>query len=165
MVAVNAPQRAPARRPVPAPAPRHLRVVERERTRRFPPPTILTVLGAGVLFAVLFALAAFHTVLVSGQERLDRLEEQVTEEQDRYQHLRLDVARLEAPGRIVAEATGRLGMVPAPATTYLTPSGQAGADVAAAAGAADDVAAAAEADAEAAGSDWAEVKPYLTEAP
>ena len=155
MAVVHAPQRLPVRRP----APRHLRVVERDRSRRLPSPAVLTVLGAAVLFAMLFALAAFHTVLVSGQERLDRLETRVAEQQDRYQRLRLSVAQLESPQRIVAEAAGRLGMVPAPATTYLTPSGAAGADVAAAT-------AGNEAPAEeAGGSDWAEVKPFVTEAP
>ena len=52
---------------------------------------------------------------------VDRLEAQVTAAQAENQRLRLDVARLESPARIVAEAQARLGMVPPPAVVYLPP--------------------------------------------
>ncbi len=41
--------------------------------------------------------------------------------EDRYDRLRLEVAELESPGRIMAAAQERLGMVPPPGVTYLTP--------------------------------------------
>lgn len=72
------------------------------------------------MIASLFGVVVCHAVLVSGQGRLDGLQQQVAEEQTRYQALRLDVAELEAPGRIVAAAQ-ELGMVSPAEITYLTP--------------------------------------------
>jgi hypothetical protein len=89
----------------------------------------MIVLGGAVLFVLLFALAAFQAVLVSSQQRLDELERQVAIEQDRYQDLRVDVARLEAPDRILDMATYELGMVPAGVPTYVTPSETAAAEI------------------------------------
>ena len=134
-VAAPAPQTAPPRRRP------DLRLVDphepspRIRRRR------AAVAGVGVLvlvFVVLFALAASQAVLAQNQQRLDRLERDVADEQARYQRLRLQVAELESPGRIVRAAQERLGMVPPPGTTYLSPSG-AVADQLATAPGADDV--------------------------
>ena len=52
----------------------------------------------------------------------------MTAAQAENQRLRLDVARLESPSRIVAEAQARLGMVPPAVVIYLpaqttTPAG------------------------------------------
>jgi hypothetical protein len=139
-----------------------------------------------VLFLLLFALAAFQAVLVSTQQRLDDLDRQVAVAQDRYQDLRIDVARLEAPQRIIDTATLELGMVPAGQPTYVVPSGAVAAEVDARADATqralDDDAAGGPADAEngAAGdvndvanmdapepaaASWPEVKPYLEPSP
>jgi cell division protein FtsL len=127
--AVRAParaaQRAPRHQPLPATtAPRrdHLRVVQPERARRprFSPK--VGVLITALLFAGLFALAVVHTLLVQGQIRLDQLDEQVAEEQGRYQELRLQVAELESPERIVAVAQTRLGMVSPDDIVYLSPA-------------------------------------------
>ncbi len=82
--------------------------------------TVLVVLAVGV---GLFALVASHVVLTQGQFRLDRLQSRAAAEQARYERLRLQVAELEAPGRVVAAAQERLGMVPPPGVTYLSPSG------------------------------------------
>jgi cell division protein FtsB len=82
---------------------------------------MLALVGS-VGIAALFALAAFHAMLASGQAQLDQLESRVGDAQARYESLRLDVAELEAPDRIVREAQERLGMVPPPGVTYLTPS-------------------------------------------
>lgn len=95
---------------------RRLQVVARRRRTR-----AALVAGGLLLVASLFAVVVSHAVLVSGQGRLDGLQQQVAEEQSRYQALRLEVAELEAPGRIVEEAQGRLGMVSPPEITYLTP--------------------------------------------
>lgn len=82
---------------------------------------MLALVGT-VGIVALFVLAAFHAMLASGQAQLDQLESRVGDAQARYQSLRLQKAQLEAPNRIVGEARERLGMMPPPGVTYLTPS-------------------------------------------
>jgi cell division protein FtsL len=95
---------------------RRIRLADRRQRTR------LAFVATGLLLvASLFGVVICHAMLVTGQGRLDALEREVVEEQTRYQALRLEVAELEAPGRIVAEAQGRLGMVDPPEITYLTP--------------------------------------------
>jgi len=81
------------------------------------------VVGAlvGLACAGLFAIVGVRVLLAQGQLPVDRLEAEVTDAQAQSQRLRLDVARLESPTRIVAEAQGRLGMVPPATVTFLTP--------------------------------------------
>lgn len=111
---------APQRRPQPQERPNHLRVVApAERVRRRLTPAAVFVLTA-VVFAVLLAVAVAHTLLVSGQVRLDELDAQLSSEQARYQELRKDVAELEAPTRIVG-AAHELGMVTPDDLLYLQP--------------------------------------------
>jgi len=62
-----------------------------------------------------------RVLLAQGQAPVDELEAQVTAAQAENQRLRLDVAHLESPTRIVAEAQARLGMVPPAAVVYLPP--------------------------------------------
>lgn len=112
---------APQVKPVAQPAlhlvdGRRLQVVARRHRAR-----AALIAGGLLLVASLFGVVVSHAVLVSGQGRLDGLQQEVAEEQSRYQALRLEVAELEAPGRIVEEAQGRLGMVNPPEITYLTP--------------------------------------------
>lgn len=76
----------------------------------------------GVLVS-LFGLVASHVMLTQGQFRLDVLRARAASEQSRYERLRLKVAELESPSRIVAAAQERLGMVPPPSVTYLSPTG------------------------------------------
>jgi cell division protein FtsL len=115
---------APAIRPPAAPGPAHqrpeLRVVEPRRTLRTGPTFAL---GAVLAFAIAFAVVACQVALVQGQERLDQLDARIAESTGRYQQLRLEVAQLESPERIIATATADLGMVSPPAITYLTPDG------------------------------------------
>lgn len=106
--------------PRPAPARPPLRVVEPRRRFRTGPTVVL---GGLLAFAIAFALVVAQTALVQGQQRLDRLDERVVEATRRQQELRLQVAELESPARIVAAATNELGMVPPADVTYLTPSG------------------------------------------
>jgi|GEM_PF-1194117 len=194
MATVQAPRRAPVRLPSPArpagtgrlrvaPAPRRdpqrrppLRVVR--EPARHPNYAALSALGLGAVFVVLFGLVVFHTVLLQNQRRLDQLDARVQDEQARYQQLRLEVAQLSSPQRIVDVATQKLGLVPSDGTTYLTPSG---ADAAAARATrvtgttgqdSQDGAANATAGAETAatapvagGTSWPQVKPYLGAAP
>jgi cell division protein FtsL len=134
--------------PEPA-AERHLEVVRKRPPNRFrlTPKTgvSLTVL----LFGGLFGVAVSHALLIEGQLRLDRLDQQVSQEQARYERLRLDVAELESPERILTDAQ-EMGMVPPQDVTWLTP------EQAAATGAAPT-----EGDDASTGTSWEEVKPYL----
>jgi cell division protein FtsL len=107
-------RRAPEREEAPA-----LRVVPPRRRLRAG-PTI--VLGGLLAFATAFVLVALQTLLVQGQSRLDQFDTRIAEATDQQADLRLEVAELESPERIVAAATS-LGMVPPPGVTYLTPSG------------------------------------------
>jgi cell division protein FtsL len=150
---------APARRPKAQPQPRpRLRVVPPD----YVPPRIrrrrarLVLVGCGTLFALgLLAIASLHVVLAQGQFELERLETRAAAEQAKYDRLRLQVAELEAPERVVAAAQQRLGMVPAPGVTYLSPEGPM-ADEPARQHRDGDVPALA-------GEDWARVKPHLAE--
>jgi hypothetical protein len=97
--------------------PREDRAGGRRRRIRF------ALFGAGSFVAVVvFGLVGVHVVLAQNQFRLDRLNTTAAGEEARYQRLRLQVDRLEAPQRIVATAEGRLGMVPPAGVIYLTPS-------------------------------------------
>ncbi len=104
------------------------------------------VLTAGPIFGA----AAFHVLLVQSQFRLDRLSDAAATEQQRYEHLRLEVARLSAPERIVATAAERLGMVAPPQVAYLPAPSPSAADPSSASSLA---------------GDWSEVKPYLAARP
>jgi len=53
------------------------------------------------------------------QFRLDQLQQQASAQQERYEKLRLEVAELEAPARIVSAAEGPLGMRQPGSVTYL----------------------------------------------
>ncbi len=116
------------------------------------------------MFVVLFGLVVFHTVLLQNQQRIDQLDAQVRDEQARYQQLRLQVAQLESPQRIIDVATQKLGLVPPATTTYLTPTGDdaAAARQAAAASQRDN---SGTADPDTGPSGWPQVKPYLGAAP
>ena len=120
---------SPARAPRPTPrrdarheaAPtrgRHLRVVEpapRPSLRRRRTGAVFCVATA-VVFTSLMASAFFHGMLVSGQSHLDRVNADL-------EHQRAELANLQSPARIAAEAA-KLGMVPAAEQHWLSPSGQ-----------------------------------------
>jgi cell division protein FtsL len=82
----------------------------------------LTVLILG-LTALCLGLVAMHALIAENQFKLDRLQDQATVVQARYEKLRLQVAQLEAPDRIVAVAEGRLGMRQPGSVTYLPAPG------------------------------------------
>lgn len=109
--------RAPERRP-------ELRLVttpgsEEGRRRRL--TTVLAAILASAACAGLFAIVALHVLLAQGQAEIDRLEGRAAAEQQDHDRLRLDLADLEAPNRIVAVAKERLGMVVADHVRYLAP--------------------------------------------
>jgi cell division protein FtsL len=100
---------------------RHLRVVApAERVRRRLTPALGVLLTAG-LFALLFAVAIAHTLLVQGQIRLDAIDKDLATEQARYQTLRTEVAEMESPARVV-DAAHQLGMVTPEDLVYLQPT-------------------------------------------
>ena len=77
------------------------------------------VLAATGAFVALLFIAGFHSVLASGQHDVDALEARLTAGRGQTQMLRMEVARLESPGRILDGARGRLGMEPPPKLFYL----------------------------------------------
>lgn len=83
----------------------------------------MSALVAAAVVITVFALVASHVVLAQGQFRLERLKARAAVEEARHERLRLHVAELESPSRIVAAAQERLGMVPPPSVTYLSPTG------------------------------------------
>ncbi|MBW3555597.1 MAG: hypothetical protein KY454_01535 [Actinobacteria bacterium] len=136
----------------------------RRRVRRL--AVAATVAGALCLFGVVVA----HVVLTQNQFRLDQLRARSASQQADYDRLRLQVAELESPRRIVADAQQRLGMVTPPKVVYLAPTPeQPGEGAVAPAGPA--ATAGTHALAPAAGSDaagstaggWSTVKPHLAE--
>ena len=84
-----------------------------------PPARSAAALAVFGFFATLLALAAFQSVVVSGQLEFDHLQRRLEDGRDRSQLLRAEVARLESPGRILEVAGGRLGLVFPPTRLYL----------------------------------------------
>jgi cell division protein FtsL len=133
---------------------RHLEVVRDEAKRlqlRLTPRAGVTL--TVLLFAALFAVAVSHALLIESQSHLDQLDDQVAEEQARYQRLRMDVAELESPERIMADAT-EMGMVPPADPVWITP------DRPVAAGSEDT-----ESSTDSTDTSWSEVKPILGSTP
>jgi hypothetical protein len=83
---------------------------------------LMTASGVLVACVIVFGLAGIHVLLAEGQFRLGSLQTKATDAQTQYVRLRLQVAQLESPQRIVADAQERLGMVSPSALTYLTPT-------------------------------------------
>jgi cell division protein FtsL len=98
------------------------RAAERARRRR---ARAFTIAAGAAVALLLFGVVAFNVMLTQGQLQLDRLQARQATEQARLSRLRLEVAQLEAPERVVAAAQQQLGMVPPPGVTYLSPSGAA----------------------------------------
>jgi cell division protein FtsL len=94
-----------------------LGVARQHRTRLW-----LGLAGAAAVI-VAFGLVYLHVIAAQRQFTLDDLNTQVTQQEATYQRLRLQVAQLNSPARIVAEAETKLGMVQPSSVTYLTPSG------------------------------------------
>ena len=83
-------------------------------------PLRLALLASAVLtVGTIFGAAIFHVILIQSEFRLDQINKEATKEEARYEKLRLDVAQLSAPDRIVATAQQRLGMVVPPQVAYL----------------------------------------------
>jgi len=69
-------------------------------------PLRLALLASAVLtVGTIFGAAIFHVILIQSEFRLDQINKEATKEEARYEKLRLDVAQLSAPDRIVATAS------------------------------------------------------------
>lgn len=79
-----------------------------------------TVAG-GLLFVALFAIAGAHSLIVQQQRHIDDVNGRITVAEDRAEALKVELAELQSPERIVQEARDRLGMVQAPTPVYLQP--------------------------------------------
>ena len=83
-------------------------------------PLRLALVATAVLtVGTIFGAAIFHVLLIQSEFRLDQINKEASKEEARYGKLRLDVAQLSAPERIVATAQQRLGMVVPPQVAYL----------------------------------------------
>jgi hypothetical protein len=97
----------------------HLRLIEQRAARRANRRRLAFSLGIAGAAAVCLALVALHVLIAENQFRLDQLHDRATADQVAYEKLRLQVAQLEAPARIVSEAEGKFGMVQPGSVTYL----------------------------------------------
>jgi cell division protein FtsL len=120
---------------------------------------LLVVVGVVVAALCVFGVVVFHVVLTQNQFRLDALQDQALERQADYDRLRLQVAELESPDRIVADAQQRLGMVTPPKITYLAPTIEEPGELAGAT----PPPSAGPRGATAAGTSWSGVKPHLAD--
>jgi cell division protein FtsB len=106
------PVAAPRRR---EPVEPHLRLVRRQRRER---ARLIGSAALGVIFAILFVLAASQAVLVQGQLELDRLDRELATREEVRDKLAVQVATLESPARLEAVAR-QLGMVDPPDVVFL----------------------------------------------
>ena len=101
-----------------------LDVVERRRAAaRSVRRRVNLLRGLGVMFVVgaLAVTAAAHTFVASDQQRIDALQNQLTQALAAQQDLQLARAELESPPRVLVIAERRLGMVSPESVTYLAP--------------------------------------------
>ncbi len=139
-VVARAPQRIPRRTPNralaiaeldrrafgPVPADtrstRHLELVDpdarrRARRRRW----LVRVWAVGIVVAALSGVMV-HASMAQAQMQVDRIERATAVEQNRYQAVRLRVARLASPAVVVSGAQ-RLGLIPAATTRVVSAPG------------------------------------------
>ena len=86
---------------------------------------VARVLGTTLLVTFIIGLVgalAVHATIIKNQRALDDQRTSIERLQAETESLRHELAELEAPARIVAEARD-LGMIDAPAVTYLQNSG------------------------------------------
>jgi len=81
--------------------------------------TFAISLGVATSFILLFSVAGSHAFLVSIQQEVDSLEKQITEGMGNSRELRIEVAELKNPERILSAAEGRLNMLPPPTRKQL----------------------------------------------
>jgi cell division protein FtsL len=145
---------------------RHLEVVRpgaRRRTHfKLTPKTGVTL--TVLMFGALFGVAVSHALLIQSQIRLDEMDEDVADEQARYEQNRADVAELESPDRIIADARA-MGMVDPAETVWLTPDEAADATAGSGSTESADGTGTADDESDSPDTSYAEVKPYLGSTP
>jgi len=87
---------------------------------------LVTIVGVAAALATVFGLVLVHVELTAKEVRLTTLQNKADTARVLNLKLRLELAELESPARIVATAR-QLGMVPPPSITYLpgVPTGNA----------------------------------------
>lgn len=109
-------------RAVPTAAPKQIRPrrrrspIARAVTNRDAPSTSRRLVKTGVgilmlLVAIMMAVVVAQTRIAENQLKIDRIEDDITAERDRYNALRLERSTLREPARLVIEARA-LGMQP-----------------------------------------------------
>jgi cell division protein FtsL len=98
---------------------RHLRLVQEQARRCANGRRLLISVGIALLGVFCLGLVTLHVLTAENQFTLDRLQQSAATEQASYEKLRLQIADLEAPARIVSQAEGRLGLVQPGSVTYL----------------------------------------------
>ncbi|GAC1532854.1 MAG: hypothetical protein NVS3B12_11420 [Acidimicrobiales bacterium] len=110
---------SPADHPTPRPPltvlPRGYRSPRARRRRR----RLVAAIGFVAALAGVFALVLVHVQLTTNQLRLVHLQQEADRQQLRHIKLRLEVATLESPARVV-DAAQQMGMVSPATITYLT---------------------------------------------
>lgn len=107
---------APVKRGFDAP---HLHVIDdatRRRERRY---RRTAVLFSSVSVIALLAAVVFHVQVAQTQFRVERIESETALEKQRYKDLRLQMAELTSPEKILAEAENR-GLVLPGQVTYVS---------------------------------------------
>jgi len=142
---------------------RHLRLVRARARRRANGRRSLVSAGIALLGVFCLGLVTLHVLIAENQFTLDRLTQTAATEQASYEKLRLQVAQLEAPARIVSDAEGRLhyvqpgSVIYLPATTSRATKGGGPAPVGSAP--------AGSVTAPQGDADWPSIKPYLSGSP
>ncbi len=81
----------------------------------------LRILVAVIAIGAMFLIVAAQTFVVAQQRHIDQVNRAIAAETTRAEQLRLELAERQSPQRITAEASLRLGMIPAPTPIYLQP--------------------------------------------
>ena len=147
---------------------RHLRLVRERARRRANGRRLLVSAGIGLLGIFCLGLVTLHVLIAENQFTLDRLTQTAASEQASYEKLRLQVAQLEAPARIVSDSEGRLGYVQPGSVTYLpatTSQATKGGGAAPVGSAPAGSAPAGSVTAPQGDADWPSIKPYLSGSP
>ena len=96
-----------------------LRVVE-PAARRRRSWQVGTVAG-GLLFLAMFVVVGAQALIVQQQSHIDDVNKRIAVAEAEAEQLKIDLAELQSPVRILREAQDRLGMVQAPSPVYLLP--------------------------------------------
>ena len=145
-----------------------LRLVRQQAQRRTNRRHLVVPAGIAVAAGVLMALVALHVLIAENQFRLDNLAQRAAAQQATYEKLRLSVAELESPSRIVSVAEGKLGMQQPGTVTYLPATSTPTAGTAAGPSASADFGdtdTGSSASAPSGDADWPSIKPFLSGSP